>query len=337
MIKETDMTRPWMTIVIPAYNAEKTLEKCLNSIENQKMNDCEILVVENGSTDRTSQIANGMKNISLLHSEKGVSLARNTGIENAKGDWITFLDADDALIENSLIELKQKFAQCQMPGDMITLGIHGISQEHPTFTAENQDEIDGYIEACLCTPTKKANNHGVVYRSEFLQKNHLQFDSSLRYGEDSEFFIRALLSAKCVMGWDIDFYKVNYNEESTIHHVKNSMVPEYTKTIAKLDADLQNKASFKNAFNLFVLHQMLIVMVHETLTDSRHHFSDNVAAVRKLSHCAPFQVAIDQVDLSGQSGAVNIVFHMLKKKFYPGVVWAVKLRQSQNKRKSNTL
>ena len=96
-----------ISIVIPIYNAEPYLDKCLNTIMLQNTSNWECIMVNDGSTDNSAEICNSwiakdsrFKLINQL--KKGVSAARNIGIENAKGDWITFVDADDWLEPNYL-------------------------------------------------------------------------------------------------------------------------------------------------------------------------------------------------------------------------------------------
>lgn len=99
--------QPKISIIVPVYNVEKYLEDCLNSILNQNFSDYEIICVNDGSTDDSSQILkmyeNKIQKIKIIHQEnKGLSEARNTGIRFATGVYICFVDSDDMLVENSL-------------------------------------------------------------------------------------------------------------------------------------------------------------------------------------------------------------------------------------------
>ena len=96
-----------ISYIIPAYNAADTLERAVESITHTcNMEKYEILIVENGSTDYTNSVALKLiqkygENIKLIHSEKGVSRARNEGLKNARGEWIVFVDADDYIVSKS--------------------------------------------------------------------------------------------------------------------------------------------------------------------------------------------------------------------------------------------
>ena len=102
------------SIIVPVYNSEKTIEKCLNSIKIQKTNDFELIIIDDNSSDNSLQIANKfikkIKFVKILKNKKnyGVSISRNRGIKNSNGKYIIFLDSDDILLKKSLINLKKK-------------------------------------------------------------------------------------------------------------------------------------------------------------------------------------------------------------------------------------
>ena len=94
-----------VSIIVPVYNAEKTIERCIKSILKQTYNNIEIIIVNDGSTDNSLHICYELskldKRIIVIDTvNKGVSVARNIGIEKAKGDYIAFVDADDYVKEN---------------------------------------------------------------------------------------------------------------------------------------------------------------------------------------------------------------------------------------------
>ena len=94
-----------VSVIIPIYNAEQHLEKCIESVINQKFNDFELLLINDGSTDSSGKICDNYvkrdHRIKVFHKENGgVSTARNLGIEKARGEWVTFIDADDKIESN---------------------------------------------------------------------------------------------------------------------------------------------------------------------------------------------------------------------------------------------
>ena len=101
------------SVIIPVYNVEKYIERCLKSVISQNYDDLEIIVVDNGSTDRSGSIcdiyANEYANISVYHIENhGVGSARNFGLSKAKGEFICFMDADDYLVGNLFSDVESQ-------------------------------------------------------------------------------------------------------------------------------------------------------------------------------------------------------------------------------------
>ena len=112
-----------ISVLIPAYNAEKYIEKCLKSITEQSLKNIEIIVVNDGSIDRTLEILEKLKNEDnrikiITQKNQGVSSARNTALTYAKGEYILWMDADD-WIENGLEEVYTKAKQEK--ADIITM------------------------------------------------------------------------------------------------------------------------------------------------------------------------------------------------------------------------
>lgn len=105
-----------VSVIIPIYNAEKRIEKCLDSILNQKYDNIEIICVNDGSTDDTTRIlevySNNDSRIIVINKEnEGVSKARNTGIENATGKYIVFIDADDTIEADMIKRLVEEITE----------------------------------------------------------------------------------------------------------------------------------------------------------------------------------------------------------------------------------
>lgn len=102
-----------VSVIVPVYNVEEYLAECLESLESQSLKEIEVIIVNDGSTDESGKIAQNYsdknRNFKLIERENGgLSAARNTGIENAKGKYVYFLDSDDYLVETALEELYQK-------------------------------------------------------------------------------------------------------------------------------------------------------------------------------------------------------------------------------------
>ncbi|SEK52527.1 succinoglycan biosynthesis protein ExoO [Pseudoxanthomonas sp. GM95] len=207
---------PLVSIVIPAYNAAAFIHRSVASIQQQTLTDLEILVVDDASTDDTiatveALIAEGAE-IRLLRQEKngGVAVARNTGIDQARGRYIAFLDADDIFLPERLEHLVQQAEaqQLDVVGDnQVLLDLHlgrhvGATAFNPTAQLKAMDAL---------TFLKRANNipslreilsgHRGTYsplikpmiRRDFLTQHGLRYDPACKIGEDFDLHIRCLL------------------------------------------------------------------------------------------------------------------------------------------------
>lgn len=116
-----------ISVIIPAFNCEKTILNTVESIKKSGINDYEILIVDDGSTDNTAAICDGLSasndNIRCIHQKNaGASAARNTGLKNADGEYVFFFDSDDSVIPNSL-EKAEKIINAHNP-DMLIFGMN---------------------------------------------------------------------------------------------------------------------------------------------------------------------------------------------------------------------
>ncbi|MBR1469784.1 MAG: glycosyltransferase family 2 protein [Prevotella sp.] len=104
-----------LSIVIPVYNVEQTLERCVQSVLNQKFRDYQVILVDDGSTDKSGEICDQLmrqdKRIQVIHQKNsGLSAARNAGIKKCKGEYITFIDSDDYIGTDTLKPLMDLLA-----------------------------------------------------------------------------------------------------------------------------------------------------------------------------------------------------------------------------------
>ncbi len=113
MVKASKNNNDLISIIIPAYNIEKYIERCINSILNQTYKNLEIIIIDDGSKDKTSKIcdiiAKSEKRIHVYHNKNhGVSYSRNYGIKKATGEYIAFIDGDDTIEKTYIEELYNK-------------------------------------------------------------------------------------------------------------------------------------------------------------------------------------------------------------------------------------
>lgn len=196
-----------LSIIIPAYNVEQYLERCIDSCEKQDIphEDYEVIIVNDGSSDNTLQVANNLaekySNIIVLSQDnQGQSVARNVGIEHAKGDYIWFVDSDDYIDENCIKELLDKVVVNDLDVLLFYLKIKKqneklkrevAKQPIPINTVFNQGQIlyNGFMPGTIC---------GSIINKSLIIRNKLRFIPKLIH-EDAEFSMRLLALAKTTM------------------------------------------------------------------------------------------------------------------------------------------
>lgn len=181
-----------VSVIIPVYNGAEFLEDCLRSVMNQSYRDIEIIVIDDGSTDNSFSICERLakedRRIRLIQqTNSGVSAARNRGIQESGGEFITFVDADDIMVFDSIETLlKYKEDYDFVVGSFETFRYKWSSQTIlPSKAYKLNEDIQAFLELdrYIVTPW------GKLYRTEIIKKNALTFDERLAYGEDTVFNI----------------------------------------------------------------------------------------------------------------------------------------------------
>ena len=169
---------PLISVIIPAYNAEAFISEAIQSILQQSYEPLEIIVVDDGSTDETAQIATKFHNIRYFYQENsGPATARNTGLKIAKGEIITFLDADDLWSQNKL-QLQQAYLAENLSVEVVI----GHTQFMQLTLVNHQHKF-----AEIAEPRIFLNLGSALFRKSVFDKVGL-FDRNLRYSEDVDWF-----------------------------------------------------------------------------------------------------------------------------------------------------
>lgn len=268
----------FLTVIIPAFNCEKTVARSIKSTGVYSNNAIEVIVVNNGSTDNTEQVikklAKGHPNIIYAESANGVSNARNKGIKLATGKWVTFLDADDYLLENKKFELEKYVSRLSNNTDIIFFNYFVSHSRVDLYSmTNNKEDPNQLLSIMLENPTKYLTVWGKIYRAETLKKNNIYFDTSLSYSEDSEFLIRYLLSCKHIEFENHYLYNYCLSKDSTVRQYNPKMADEYQKAIVKIKKDIAPYPFLKKSYSIFVLMQFNLIMVHNIFIKSANQLS----------------------------------------------------------------
>lgn len=282
-----------VSVIIPVYNVSEYLEICLDSIVNQTYKDLQIIIVNDGSADNSAEIAKGFadrdKRIQLIHQEnKGVSVARNNGMKNAKGKYLFFVDADDRITSNAVELLINRIKNDDT--DLVCAGYYEVNLQFPKglklndFTKEQQDTIINQSDF------QKNLFNGVsgvlwakLFRREFFENYNLCLNPEINFSEDLLLVIEYSFYVKKVSVISDSIYYYNrLNEfglsrklkESNINDLKltNQKILEFSDKLKSLDIieiiknreinfliqylkqNITNYQSFRKAINHVYMH-----------------------------------------------------------------------------------
>ncbi|WP_288529205.1 glycosyltransferase [uncultured Eubacterium sp.] len=194
--------KPKISVIVPVYNAEKYLDRCVESIINQTFKDFELILVDDGSTDDSGVLSDKLatkdKRIKVFHKENGgVSSARNIGLDNALGKYVAFCDPDD-FIHPQMYEILYKFAK-DNDAECVVCNFESFSDFNnikvQDITLENKYECFSGKQAYeYIRLSDKRNMLGCVWNKLFLKSSihNLRFNTSLSYGEDLCFVLTFL-------------------------------------------------------------------------------------------------------------------------------------------------
>ena len=247
-----------LSVIIPAFNAEKTLVACVESVFSA-LDGCpfEVIIVDDGSTDGTAELAAGLAakrpGLRVLSQPNGgVSAARNHGISEASGDWVAFVDADDTLDSACGTAISGISGDAVTPScDILILrSFTGGKERYPWAglfadgSVVNRSGLmqKGYLRGSVC---------GCIFRRSFLTDNGLRFPEGVRLSEDTVFFAACLGVAQRIRFCNIPFYRIGVFENSASRSFREDDPEQIARAMDALDASVKD-APVRN-YTLFKL------------------------------------------------------------------------------------
>lgn len=212
-----------ISIIIPAYNADKFIKSTLNKLTNQTFKDFEIIIINDGSIDDTQKVVDNFKknsflNIKLINQEnKGEGEARNTGLQHATGEYILFLDADDYLANDALEKLYNTLNEnnADMSFSSYSYVFSNGNQKlyfHPN-KIYSQEEIMKLFFRRLANP----GIGNTLIKKSIIDKNNIKFEK-YKAGADNHFFRKLLLHVQKVASIEDNLFFYQYNETSVMNN-----------------------------------------------------------------------------------------------------------------------
>lgn len=211
-----------ITVIVPVYNTAPYLDRCISSILSQSFRTFELILVDDGSADNSGEIcdhyAQKDSRVKVIHKANGgVSSARNIGLDQAKGEWITFVDSDDWVHEDFLKNRYERAVADDADVAYCDLElVYGDRREY-CRAAEIDPKEDSQVNSWI--RSKTTYSPILLIKKELLDKYHLRFLPGVRLCEDLNLIIKIILySKKTVHVKEALYYYNQQNKESTMHN-----------------------------------------------------------------------------------------------------------------------
>lgn len=278
---------PIVSVIIPAYNAEKTILATLKSVQKQTFSDIELIVIDDGSTDRTIELTNTLQDPRIKvfsYQNSGVSVARNRGIQQAIGDFISFIDADDLW---TIDKLQLQLEALQKTPDA------GVAYSWTTFVDEKGNVLykqepvfhEGNVYPQLLVGNFILNGSNVLIRRQFVESVG-GFHAPLKYAEDWEFYIR--LSTLChfvlVPKHQIIYLRSSQSATSKVDVMEKEIVSQIARVFQTVSPEFQplKNRSLANANRYFAQQYLSYELTHKSVDQATQKLREAIQLEPKI-------------------------------------------------------
>ncbi|MDO4662561.1 MAG: glycosyltransferase [Tissierellia bacterium] len=329
-----------LSVVVAIYNVEKYVKKCIESLLDETNDEYELILVDDGSKDNSAAICDSYsnhKNIKVIHQENsGVSVARNTGIENSTGKWITFVDGDDFVDKGFIKEIINSIDNIDT--DMIVFNYNAFYDSNRVFKCRmipfdgNQyvsDKKDLFQKRMISQYYKGGDKSTVVssgttwckvIKKDILETNNVRFKPGLIKAQDTVFWLNATEFADKIYYLDKCLYNYRLSSGSISsgkRYIKNSvdefdnLIFEYSKFIEKYDKD----QSYIEAFNLRCIQVLMWNIDHNFFNKKNDKkLTDKTNELKDLIERKNYSRAIDNVDKENLPTRLKVLLRYMRNK-----------------------
>ena len=213
-----------LSVIIPAYNVEKYIERCITSVLNQNLKDIEIIIIDDGSKDKTAEICQKLsqKNKNIIFKQVkngGCSAARNIGLSIAQSKYVAFLDSDDWVDLNMYGDMVNEAERNK--ADIVICGFKKIDENFNLLSTVKIDKKNTKNDYIDCTTEWFASPCNKIYRKDILKKNSIEFLLNIYTGEDMFFNFICFFYSNKIVSIDTPYYNYFMNQNSVSNNYRN--------------------------------------------------------------------------------------------------------------------
>ena len=324
---------PGISIIVPVYQAEKYLEKCIESVKRQTFQDWELLLIDDGCTDRSPRICDQYAakddRIRVFHKKKnaGVSEARNWGLREAKGDCIAFLDSDDGFEPRALETLWSLREQTEAdtvgcaPLNLLPDGSTTIEPLLPAGVYDREGIRQGIVYPLLgdrlCLPVFNGFIWRYLFSTRILRSAHITFEGA--YLEDELFLMEYFCNAHKLAVTEEPLYRYFFNPNSATH----KYMKDFQKVFGRF---MERKEEVAARYQLEAARPLwrentnwaglLIAIGNEYAKGNNKSVREKQKAVEELCRRPDMARAIEAITPEGLSPNKQMVANLVKKKHF---------------------
>ena len=296
------------SVIIPVYNSEKTLKRCLDSLLEQRWEDVEVILINDGSSDRSGKIiraySNRYPNIRTVTQENsGVSAARNRGLDEAKGTYITFVDSDDYVSDDYFRVMDE--AGEKEDSDLIVFA--------KDIAGQRIDERDLYKKMCSAESMQEKRkillSSRIIFqppykrfKREIIEKRHLRFIKDMYVGEDFNFCFAYMLECKSIRIEYRKIYFIDVSENDSLSRKYRSdidtqlqwEIKEAAKTLKNSRLSIDEKKDLLTVLDYFMARN-IFTCIAETFKTGKPSYRKNQEKYVEI--CSRFNTPLYKLDV----------------------------------------
>ena len=296
------------SVIIPVYNSEKTLKRCLDSLLEQRWEDVEVILINDGSSDRSGEIiraySNRYPNIRTVTQENsGVSAARNRGLDEAKGTYITFVDSDDYVSDDYFRVMDE--AGEKEDSDLIVFA--------KDIAGQRIDERDLYKKMCSAESMQEKRkillSSRIIFqppykrfKREIIEKRHLRFIKDMYVGEDFNFCFAYMLECKSIRIEYRKIYFIDVSENDSLSRKYRSdidtqlqwEIKEAAKTLKNSRLSIDEKKDLLTVLDYFMARN-IFTCIAETFKTGKPSYRKNQEKYVEI--CSRFNTPLYKLDV----------------------------------------
>lgn len=297
-----------ISIIIPVYNGEEFIKRCIESILNQSYKSFEVILINDGSTDKSLELikdySKKYKNIEYIDQQNcGASVARNKGIEASKGKYLVFIDVDDYIEKDYLKRLYESING----SDIVVSGYNRVVGTKTIFTKIPKNTFWSSL--------KYTSTWGKIYNTEFIKKNKIKFLEDVKIGEDLYFNITVVNKTKKIKILEYAGYNYYDNKKSLTNTVNKSSKVRNRKMLhllENMDKIFETNFIDKKYIYYFYLKTIIFYLLTQRgLLSNKEYFDEYKVYFKFLKDTLKkYKMKEKLIFMKGEEIKVNLVCNM---------------------------